>query len=238
MAKRCRFKVQKVMLAMALFMGSSAMAQEETKLEITPSADLVSSYVWRGAYQTATAVQPGLTLSYGGFSVGAWGSTDFAFQGKEVDFTIGYEAGGFSIAFTDYWWAGEGSSYGHYKASHYFEGSIGYSFGEAFPLSLSWNTMLGLDSDKNAEGNQQYSTYVSAGYDFNVKEVALTASIGLAPWTGIYHKADTEGFALSVISLKATKEIKISDSFVLPVFAEAILAPNQDNVFLVFGISL
>jgi hypothetical protein len=236
MAKSFRLTAQKVMLLMALFISSSMMAQEESKLEITPSADLVSSYVWRGAYQTATAIQPGLTLSFGGFSVGAWGSTDFAFQGKEVDFTVGYETGGFSIAFTDYWWAGEGSSYTDYKATHYLEGSIGYSF--SFPLSLSWNTMLGLDSDKNAKGDQQFSTYVSAGYDFNVKDVALTASIGIAPWTGIYHKADTEGLVVSAISLKATKEIKISDSFSLPVFAETIIAPNQDNVFLVFGISL
>jgi hypothetical protein len=236
MAKRFRFTAQKVVFAMALLSSSSMMAQEGSKLEITPSADLVSSYVWRGAYQTATAIQPGLTLSYGGFSVGAWGSTDFAFQGKEVDFTVGYETGGFSLAFTDYWWAGEGSSYGDYKTTHFFEGTVGYRF--SFPLALSWNTMLGLDSDKNAEGNQQFSTYISAGYDFAVKDVALTASIGLAPWTGIYHKADTEGFALSVISLKATREIKISDSFSLPVFAETIIAPNQDNIFLVFGISL
>ena len=236
MAKRFRFTAQKLIFATALFISSSMMAQEESKLEITPSADLVSSYVWRGAYQTATAIQPGLTLSYGGFSLAAWGSTDFAFQGKEVDFTLGYETGGFSIAFTDYWWAGEGSSYKDYEATHFFEGSLGYSF--SFPLSLSWNTMLGLDGDKNAEGNQQFSTYISAGYDFNVKDVALSASIGIAPWAGIYHKANTEGFIVSAISLKAAREIKISDSFSLPVFAETIIAPNQDNIFLVFGISL
>ncbi|MDR1918459.1 MAG: hypothetical protein LBQ65_02290 [Tannerellaceae bacterium] len=238
MAKRFELKAKQIMLLMALVISASVMAQEGSKLEITPSADLVSSYVWRGAYQTATAVQPGLTLSYGGFSLGAWGSTDFSFQGKEVDFTVGYEAGGFSIAFTDYWWAGEGSSYTDYAGNHFLEGSIGFSFGEAVPLSLSWNTMLGLDSDKNGEEKQQYSTYVSASYDFSVKDVALTASIGVAPWTGIYHKADTEGFVVSAISLKATKELKITDSFSLPIFAETIIAPNQDNVFLVFGISL
>jgi hypothetical protein len=167
--------------------------------------------------------------------VSAWGSTDFAFQGKEVDFTVGYETGGLSIALTDYWWAGEGAPYGHYTASHWFEGAVGYSFGA---LSLSWNTMLGLDSDKNADGDQQYSTYVSAGYDFNVKDVAVSASIGVAPWTGIYHKEGTDGFALSTISLKAAKELKLTDSFSLPIFVETIIAPNQDNVFLVFGVSL
>jgi hypothetical protein len=239
MAKRFKVTVQKVMMVMALFMSSAAMAQEESKFAITPSADLVSSYVWRGAYQTATAIQPGLTLSYGGFSLAAWGSTDFAFQGKEVDFTVGYETGGLSFALTEYWWAGEGAPYREeYAANHFLEGTVGYSFGEALPLSLSWNTMLGFDGDKDIEDKQLYSTYISAAYDFNVGDVALSANLGIIPWEGIYHKAGTEGFAVASISLKATKEIKISDSFSLPVFTEVILAPNQDNMFLVFGISL
>ncbi|MDR1644515.1 MAG: hypothetical protein LBS05_01630 [Tannerellaceae bacterium] len=227
----------------ALLLPSFITAQEDTKLEVSAGADLVSSYVWRGIYQTGVSLQPALTLSYGGLSLGVWGSTDFstadqAYIPKEFDVTLGYEAGGFSIGVTDYWWAGETAPYGEYTASHFIEGSIGYGFGEAFPLSLSWSTMLGLDGDKNANGKQQYSTFASAGYDFKVKDVALTASIGVSPWTGIYHKADTKGFVLSTLSLKATKEIKITDSFSLPVFVETIVAPNQDNAFLVIGVSL
>ncbi|WP_439809887.1 hypothetical protein [Parabacteroides distasonis] len=40
------------------------------------------------------------------------------------------------------------------------------------------------------------------------------------------------------ISLKASKEIKITENFSLPVFTQAIIAPEKDNVFLVFGVSL
>jgi uncharacterized protein (TIGR02001 family) len=243
MAKRFRFKAEKIMLIAVLFISSSLAAQEESKFEITPSVDVVSSYVWRGMYQTGPSVQPGLTLAYGGLSLGVWGSTDFStadnlYIPKEFDITLGYEAGGFSIGVTDYWWSGETAPYGHYKASHFFEGTVGYSFGESFPFSLSWSTMLGLDGDKDADGDQLYSTYVSAAYDFSVKDVAVSASLGISPWTGSYHKAGTNGLAVSAISLKASKELKISDSFSLPVFVETIIAPNQDNVFLVFGISL
>jgi hypothetical protein len=238
MAKRFRFKARAAAFMTALFVSLSLTAQERSGLEVSAGADLVSSYVWRGVYQTGASVQPGLTLSCGGFSLGAWGSTDFSTAAKEFDIALGFEAGGFSVALTDYWWAGEGNPYGHYGELHFLEGSIGYSFGEAFPLSLSWNTMLGLDGDKDGEGNQQYSTFISAGYDFTIKGVALTAGIGVSPWTGLYHKAGTEGFALSTVSLKATKELKITDSFILPVFVEAIAAPNQDNVFLVLGVSL
>ena len=52
------------------------------------------------------------------------------------------------------------------------------------------------------------------------------------------HREGKDGFALCTIALKASKEIKITDSFSLPVFAQAIIAPNQDNVFLVFGLSI
>ncbi|MDR2809420.1 MAG: hypothetical protein LBB84_02530 [Tannerellaceae bacterium] len=238
MAKRLGITLTKVIVLTALLIPFSAVAQERAKFEVSAGADLVSSYVWRGVYQTGVAIQPGVTLSLGNFSLGAWGSTDFSTMAKEFDISLGYEAGGFSIGLTDYWWAGEGNPYGHYNEFHFLEGTVGFSFGESFPLSLSWSTMFGYDGDKNGEDKQQYSTFLGAGYDFNVKGVALTAGIGISPWTGIYHKAGTEGFALSTLSLKAVKAIKITDAYALPVFVETIIAPNQDNVFLVFGVTL
>lgn len=233
------FMKRKVMFITALLISYSMTTRGESKFEVTAGADWVSSYVWRGMYQTGVSVQPGLTLSFGGLSLGAWGSTDFSTAAKEFDITLGFEAGGLGIGITDYWWEGEGNPYGHYTDAHFIEGAVSYNFGESFPLTLSWNTMLGLHADKDGEGKQQYSTYVGAGYDFSVGEdITLSAGIGVSPWTGIYHKAGTEGFALSVVSLRATKELKITDSFRLPVFVETIVAPNQDNVFLVIGVSL
>jgi hypothetical protein len=237
MAKRSGITFMKVIVLVALFVPFTATAQERTKFEVSAGADLVSSYVWRGVYQTGVAIQPGVTLSLGNFSLGAWGSTDFSTMAKEFDVSLGYEAGAFSIGLTDYWWAGEGNPYRAYSQSHFLEGSVGFSFGESLPLRLSWSTMLGYDSDKDGD-KQQYSTFIDAAYDFRVKDVALTAGIGISPWTGIYHKAYTEGFILSSLSLKAAKEIKITDAWALPVFVETIIAPNQDNVFLVFGITM
>ena len=50
MAKRFISDEKKVILIVAFILAasSSVMAQEESKWEITPGADLVSSYVWRG----------------------------------------------------------------------------------------------------------------------------------------------------------------------------------------------
>lgn len=233
---------QSALTATALLMSFATFAQEEKQFEIAPSADLVSSYVWRGVYQTGASVQPSINLSYAGFSLTAWGSTDFSSlsdsdKGKEFDLTIGYGIGGFSIGVTDYWWAGEGHRYGDYSNSHFFEGTAGYNFGESFPLGVTWSAMFA-GGDKKADGDRRFSTYVEAAYDFSVLGVDVTPSIGVSPWTGMYHREGKDGFALCTIALKASKEIKITDSFSLPVFAQAIVAPNQDNVFLVFGLSI
>lgn len=73
--------------------------------------------------------------------------------------------------------------------------------------------MFGMDGDKNAEGDQQYSTYIEAGYGFKVSDVDVTTSIGVSPWTGMYHKEGKDGFALSTLSVKASKSIRFSESF-------------------------
>ena len=237
MMKTTTFK-RTVLSATALLMSFSVFAQEEKKFEIAPAADLVSSYVWRGMYQTGPSVQPSLGMSYAGLSLTAWGSTDFStssdeYKANEFDLTLGYGIRGFSIAVTDYWWSGEGARYGRYATDHYFEGTIGYNFGEKFPLSLTWSTMFA-GGDKKENGDQFFSSYFEAAYDINVWGVDFTPSVGISPWKGMY----SDGCGLNSIALKASKEIKITDSFSLPVFTQAIIAPEHDDVFLVFGISL
>ena len=70
------------------------------------AGDLVSSYIWRGMYQSGAAIQPTLGLQVGRFSLTAWGSADFTGQGhKEADLTAAYSVGGFTLSLADYWWA-------------------------------------------------------------------------------------------------------------------------------------
>ena len=57
----------------ACFMGTGKVQAQE----FTIQGDLVSSYVWRGFYQTGASFQPTLGFGVGDFSLTAWGSTDF-----------------------------------------------------------------------------------------------------------------------------------------------------------------
>ncbi|HEY5498935.1 MAG TPA: hypothetical protein VIK20_00980, partial [Bacteroidales bacterium] len=71
-----------------------AKAQETSPvLSYKVTADLVSSYVWRGVLSTATPtpnVQPSLAFVKGALELGAWGSTDFIGSYKEIDLYASY----------------------------------------------------------------------------------------------------------------------------------------------------
>jgi hypothetical protein len=230
--------MKKFILMAALFSLAATTKAQEFSL----GADVVSSYVWRGANLGGTSIQPSLGFSAGNFSIGAWGSVNAVdFQSyKELDLTASYSFAGISIAVTDYWIAPEGtSSYFNYDknkgTAHTFEGTLGYTFPmEKFPLSLSWSTnFAGFDGVKS-NGKTAWSSYFELSYPFTVKNVSLTAALGLTPWETDYYASG--GFSVINLSLKAVKEIKIGE-FVLPVFAQFILNPRIENTFLVFGIS-
>ena len=67
-------------MAIVFSMASSTLAnaqEEDGKVSFSVQGDLVSSYIWRGFYQTGASFQPTLSLGVGNFSLTAWGSTDF-----------------------------------------------------------------------------------------------------------------------------------------------------------------
>jgi hypothetical protein len=246
----------KFVLATA-FCSSVAVAHADDGVEVSVGADVVSGYVWRGAYQSGLSIQPSLGVSYKGLSLGAWGSTDII-GFKEVDFSLGYSVAGFDIAVTDYWWAGEGA-YNYFRkydhpigvdsvstSDHLFEVTVAYTLPiEKFPLKLAWNTFFAGNDykvDDNGKSQRAFSSYFEASLPFTVQSVALEAAVGIRPFESpAYEVANpsadySSDFAVTNISLKASKEIKITDSFTLPVFTQLIFNPNAEDVFLVFGV--
>ncbi|MDR1601217.1 MAG: hypothetical protein LBS42_02165 [Tannerella sp.] len=209
-------------------------APAEAQAEVSVGGDLVSSYIWRGAYCGGVSIQPALGLSAGGFSLTAWGSVGFTSPDylEEYDFTLGYSTGGFSVAITDYWF-NSSPNYFNYKSretAHMFEGTLAYDFG---PLALSWNTFFA-GNDYGSEGDRAYSTYIEASAPFTVGSVGLKAEVGLTPWDGLY----SDKLNVVNIGLTGSKEIKITDTFSVPAFTKVVFNPYTQQAYFVFGISL
>ena len=231
-----------VLMAIMIATGMSAMAQDE--IETTVSGDIVSSYVWRGQDLGSTAIQPSLGVGYKGLSLSAWGSYGLTNpeDAKEFDLTLAYTIGGLNIGVTDYWFSKEGLDpegryfkYDSHGTNHVFEGNIGYDFGFA---SLQWFTNFAGNDYKEATeegeiGKRAYSSYMEVVVPFKLASVDWTATAGAVPYaSGIYK---TNGFAVTNLSLKATKEIKVTDSFSIPVFGQIVGNPCSQQAYLVFG---
>ena len=227
--------MKKIFFILIIVLTTSTLNSQGVKFSL--GTDIVSSYVWRGTYQTSAAVQPTMGISFAGFSLSAWGSIPFWGEAKEVDFTATYEIAGLSLAITDYWWAGEGAfkyfRYDKKKTEHVFEGTIGYILPiENFPMSIIWNTMFA-GADYLTNGDRAYSSYAELTFPFKSKEVDLGLILGINPWDSNY----AEKFSVIHIGLQATKELKITDSFSIPISGEIITNPRSEDIFFVFGIS-
>ena len=221
---------------------TSGVIHAQPQTEISIGGDLVSTYVWRGVYQSGFSLQPEIGLSVGGFTVGVWGSTDLD-NFKEVDLSVGYSVRGFSVGVTDYGWGGQRlgdgrfAPYFKYGDTHYFEGTLAYEFGEKFPLGISWSTMFA-GADKKENGDRAWSSYVELAYPFSVGSVELTAAAGAAPWAApAWLPGGYDGFQISNVSLKASRAIPVSEKYEIPLFVQLAVNPQLNYMNLVIGLS-
>lgn len=215
------------------------------------TADLVSSYVWRGVLSTATPTpnfQPTLAFVRGGLEAGVWGSTDFTGSYKEADLYVSYAAGPLKFTVTDYYWLNTtttGLRYFNYKnneTNHIFEGSVAYSGTNSFPVSIAANVMFaGADKKYDPLLNatnpekQAYSTYIEFGYAGKY----FSPFVGITPADGYYGDGygGATGFSVVNIGATSTKYLKITDHYSLPLKATLGFNPQKEDVYLVFGIT-
>ncbi len=224
-----------VILAMGLVASATALAQD--KIEATIEADFVSQYIWRGLDCGNVSLQPTLGIAYKGFSLSAWGSVGFKSEDtKEFDLTASYTVGGLTVEVTDYWFDSPEKRYFYYNAhstSHVFEASVAYDFGL---LSAAWYTNFAGNDGLNKSGKRAYSSYFEVNAPFRLATCEWTGTLGVVPYATDFY--DTTGFAVTNVALKASKDIKITDSFSVPIFGQVIANPCSQKAYFVFGFTL
>ena len=125
-------------------------------------------------------------------------------------------------------------AYKAHETSHVFEANVGYDFG---PVALNWYTNFAGNDGHNKDGDRAYSSYVEATAPFKLGGCDWEASVGAVPFaTSFYGEAN--GFAVTHVGVKATKDLKITDSFSVPVFAQVAANPSTEKAYLVVGFTL
>ncbi len=223
----------------ALCLGS-LMATPVQAQSFDLGASVASRYVWRGVdFGDAAAIQPSLSFSSGGFTVGAWGSFEMSpISGagvNENDLYASYafetSAGTFSLSVTDFYFSTGANNYFDYgdPGGHVIEPGISYSG----PISLS--------ASINAYGRDgENEIWLEASVPFSVEDVDLSLALGGSPNDGAgYYGTDADTDAgITKLSLSASKSLEITESFSLPISASYYVNPYLARSYFIFSLSL
>jgi hypothetical protein len=200
--------------------------EDEKSSKFSPGVDFYSSYLWRGSkLGTGPAVQPYIDFTTGGLTLEAWGSFDASGYG-EADIYATYDLPfGLSFGFTDYYLTDlDYFDYSDSTGSHAFELTAGY---EIKNLSLTANYIVNKAGGIESKGGD---IYLEAAYSFKYFGLFLGAGNG---WT-----TSDGDFAVCNIGIQAEKEVKITDSFSIPVTGQVVLNPDKKSLYVVVGFSL
>ena len=224
--------------ALAIAPAMTMAQEEEASSPFSAGVDLYSNYIWRGSkFGLGPSVQPSVTFSTGNLEIGAWGAfngfsylaadtTDFMpADYAEADMYISYSFPfGLSLGVTDYYYPGlEYFDYSTETGAHAFEINAALS---VKGLSLAANYIVNEAGGAASSGGDMY---FELGYEFNNVSLFVGGGDG-------WHTSDGE-FNVCNVGISTGKEIKITDSFSLPVSGAVILNPDKEQFYVVVGVS-
>ncbi len=239
-------------LFILIFCSTSAIAQ--SSVSVTGSADFVSRYLWRGLLlNDAPNIQPSISLSYSDLSFGFWGSYSLAkinnsgnnFESNQeldtwLSYTLKLKSGiNISALLTDYYFPQGGIKIGNFNnydnpngaGAHTFEMGLLLKGNVSFPLSISGYINIYNDSGNNSYFEIKYPLSIS-NYDMDI----FIGAAGGSKENPYYY--GTDKFNVINLGIALHREIKISNSFSIPIFVSYTLNPQAEISYLIFGLSI
>lgn len=224
-----------VILAVFILIGKTY-AQDDSisPLTVSTNLDLMSRYIWRGQqYGNGPSIQPGLSVSWNDFTLGAWGAYEVFSEGsQETDFYLSKSVGAFTFAVWDYWTYTEDENsdffnYAKKSTSHILEGQIMFSGNDNIPFNIVGSYFFyGADPSK--------SIYLEIQYAQSLKDSDLLLFAGYQARGNFY----AENSAFVNIGATFSKSIEITERFAVPLTLSLVINPDRRNVQIVAGISL
>jgi hypothetical protein len=231
---------------LALFTMPVLVAQEAasvTQQEESPfgaGVDINSRYVWRGLlFNDAPNIQPYMSLTKGGFTLMAWGSYALSKNYAEIDLSLTYSVGNFSFTLNDAYNENEPDMTNEYtewrndRTPHFVDAYMTYQLPvQKLPLVLTGSILL--VGDPNTNGNPNYTKYFEVAYPFTYKKHDFSIFAGGTPQRGYY----SDEAAIVNLGFSSTYQLKINETFSIPVTTSLIANPGNKDAFFVVGFSL
>jgi hypothetical protein len=201
-------------------------SQEEKSSSWTASADLVSSYIWRGTRQgNGPHLQPGVEFSAGPFTGGLWSTFDLHGY-KEADTYLALDLpAGFSISLQDYWIADyRWTDFSAESGGHALEATVEY---DSEHVSVFAGYIL---NEAGGAGSYGGDLYLESRFSFDYFTVFMGAGNG-------WHTEEGR-FTVCSIGLEISADLPLAERFVVPLTGQVVFNPDSDMIFLTAGISV
>lgn len=239
--------MRKFYLAIALclsFVGAHAQESNKRESNFHLGLDLQTKYIWRGmemiTNDAAPVVFPCLNYSNKGFYAYAMGGYSINGKYAEVDLGLSYTYKWLTVALNDYYYPTTTTAEDQYfnlknrETGHWFEGVVTIA-PENIPAYLTVSNFFA-GADKNAEGDQAYSTYAELGghYDF-LNDHRLALAVGAAFNKSCYN-GYAHDFGICNIELKYTYNVAMKN-FTLPLSVAYIINPVYEKSHVNFTAS-
>lgn len=235
--------------ALLLSFFTFAQENEESKLKADVGLQFTSRHYWRGIpVSSAPCFEGSLSVTKGNFTIGYWGGYAFDNTYSEFDLYGSYSIGNFTFSFIDLYVMSDEDNLSSYHpdqkywdlnretTTHNLDLTASYQFGEKFPLTVSYSTMV-WGADRDAEGKQRFSNYLEAKYPVNL---AHNTNLSLFCGMTLNDKAGAYGDGMGVVNVgvSSTRLIRINEKIAFPVSATIAMNPQKEIGFLVLAIGL
>lgn len=229
------------LLVLIILVSINLSTNAQGKVSVSPS--LTSRHYWRGIMVSNSAnLEVDMAYTNKNFTFGAWGGYALDNTYSEFDFHVGYKFNEFvNIAVWDLFANRDRASIDDYNyfdldkktTNHLIDATVNFNFGEKFPLTASWSTML-YGRDLNAEGNQNYSSYLELGYPATISGQKISFFAGMNMFEECVY-GQSVGFVN--VGASASHDIKISDNYSLSTWAKIAINPQAETANLIFGVN-
>lgn len=219
------------------------------------STDIQSRYIWRGQALggNTPSIQPSMKYNIKGFELGAWGAFSTSqLTTQEIDLYLSYTFldNMFTAIITDYSFPKDFTQFDYFdygkNTTHVLEAGVVFNGLKNLPINASiYTNFYGADS-KDINNDNVMSTYFEISYNPFIEKINTSLSVfsGFALNGGytttnpissvnnkIYGYYGNVGFACVNLGLGATKNLKITESFSLPISTKLIFNPEAKKAF-------